>query len=66
MSPDLETLAGELADMAAATRRLNKIAAKSRQPEPRDCDCPDNGLVVRHDRASCTDPVVAELDWYAS
>jgi len=96
MSPvNLEQLAGELADMAAATKRLNKLAlrrdprehvsgsdalhpdclyggtegAPCRSPSkrpPRDCNCPDNGLVLRHDRATCTDPLVARLDWYAS
>lgn len=30
------------------------------------CDCPtDSNRVVRHQRGSCTDPLVARLDWYA-
>lgn len=30
-----------------------------------DCGCPVIGGMVRHQRATCTDPVVARLDWYA-
>ncbi len=29
------------------------------------CDCPKPEGVIRHQRSSCTDPVVAKLDWYA-
>jgi hypothetical protein len=34
------------------------------RPDAQSCGCPvDNGL-VRHARATCTDPVVAKLGWY--
>lgn len=40
-----------------------------RPPRPPDpppqCDCPEGDGVIRHRRATCTDPIVAKLDWYA-
>ena len=30
-----------------------------------DCDCPERDGNIYHQRATCTDPVVALLDWYA-
>jgi len=36
----------------------------SGEPE-RACDCPVAGGMVRHQRQTCTDPVVAQLGWYA-
>lgn len=28
------------------------------------CGCPDDEGLIRHQRDSCTDPVVAKLGWY--
>lgn len=30
----------------------------------RNCTCPEVNGMIRHLRATCTDPVVAELGWY--
>lgn len=32
---------------------------------PPQCDCPKEGGVICHRRATCTDPIVAKLNWYA-
>jgi hypothetical protein len=29
------------------------------------CGCPIDGVVERHQSGTCTDPVVARLNWYA-
>ncbi len=34
-------------------------------PGPRSCGCPETDGKIYHQRGTCTDPVVAELDWYA-
>jgi hypothetical protein len=31
----------------------------------RACSCPESDGAIRHQRSSCTDPVVARLGWYA-
>lgn len=31
-----------------------------------DCDCPETEGKIYHQQATCTDPVVALLGWYAS
>ena len=30
-----------------------------------DCQCPERDGMIYHQRATCTDTVVAALDWYA-
>lgn len=47
--------------------------ASKRPDEPRGaadqhqvCACPSVHGIIRHDRDSCTDPVVVRLDWYPS
>jgi hypothetical protein len=34
-------------------------------PYTRDCDCPQDAGGIRHQRGSCTDPVVQRFSWYA-
>ena len=31
----------------------------------RVCECPEQDGKIRHQRATCTDPIVARLNWYA-
>jgi len=35
------------------------------QPPAADCGCPRGDGEIRHQRGTCTDPVVAKLNWYA-
>ena len=35
-------------------------------PGPAPCSCPQKAGMIRHLRQTCTDPVVARLDWYAA
>jgi hypothetical protein len=30
-----------------------------------ECGCPKANSMIRHQRATCTDPIVARLDWYS-
>jgi hypothetical protein len=53
-----------------AERRLAEQAMQRHQPRasldpPRACDCPERDGRIRHQRATCTDPVAAKLGWYA-
>jgi DnaJ-class molecular chaperone len=48
-------------DGAGVVANLPRLA----DPPPQ-CDCPKEGGVIRHRRATCTDPAVAKLNWYAA
>ena len=65
-----EQLVSELRqDEDLRAERVDAMLAESRRqrsadPDAPSCGCPvDNGL-VRHAKATCTDPVVARLGWY--
>lgn len=43
-------------------RRVDQMPGQG--PETSSCGCPIDEGLVRHRRATCTDPVVAKLGWY--
>lgn len=56
-----EQLVTELrTDAEVRGRRIDTMLA-----ETRACSCPESDGAIRHQRSSCTDPVVARLGWYA-
>jgi hypothetical protein len=42
-------------------------ARPARPADPvRACSCPESDGQIRHQRSTCTDPVVAQLDWFVT
>jgi hypothetical protein len=61
---DLQRQLGELRDdLRGAVERIRRLEERSSELPP--CSCPKKSGMIRHQRSSCTDPIVARLDWYA-
>lgn len=70
-APDARQAEAE-ADLAMVGRDQDGEAVNTGQRGPRlrrlrpQCDCPEKDGMTWHQRATCTDPDVARLNWYAS
>lgn len=44
---------------------MANLPPRSSEPDRQECDCPAGDGVIRHQRATCTDPVARRLGWFA-
>lgn len=56
---------GKAAHADAALADSGRLVVDPVVAEPEPCGCPKRDGMVYHQRATCTDPIAARLDWYA-